>query len=172
MSRCWDRGRGWRDATRRAGPSAEPVPPSRSSQQLRSLAHLGHNAREDVISVALAVDQCETLRLGDGERSIALTNPAMKSQILGLEPSLILHRSGVARACAREADLFGQIEKKREVRRERISRPGIQRTQLIEIDEPPESLIRERRVGEAIAEHDRSPRKRRLDDFDDMLAAR
>src|SRR5438552_875667 len=99
MSQRSDRGKGWRDATRRAAPSAEAAPRSRSSQQLRSHAHLGHDARENIIGLTLAVDQCETFRLGDGKRSIALPNAAMKSQILRLEPSLILHRSGVARAC-------------------------------------------------------------------------
>src|SRR3954462_15534167 len=94
------RGRGWRDAARRAAPSAAAVPRSRSSQQLRSLLHLGDDAREDIGSIALAVDHDKPLRLGDGKRSISLANAAMKSQILRLEPSLILHGLGIPRAGA------------------------------------------------------------------------
>src|SRR3954453_7826574 len=100
MSRHSDRGRGWRDAARRAARFAAAVPRSRSSQRLRSLLHLGDDARENVVSIALAVDHCESVRLGDGKRSISLANATMKPQILRLEPSLILHGLGIPRTRA------------------------------------------------------------------------
>src|SRR3954469_717339 len=128
------RGRGWRDVARRAARSAAAIPQSRSSQQLRSLLHLGDDAREDIVRVALAIDQCKPLRLGDGKRSISLANAAMKPEILRLEPSLILYGLGIPRASASQSNFFRQIEKEREVRRERIGRPGVERPQLVEVD--------------------------------------
>src|SRR3954453_16464504 len=101
MSRHSDRGRGWRDAARRAARFAAAVPRSRSSQQFRSLLHFGDHAREDIVSIALAVDHCESLRLGDGKRSISLAHAAMKAQILRLESPLILHGLGIPRTRAR-----------------------------------------------------------------------
>src|SRR4051794_4888870 len=111
MSRHSDRGRGWRDAARRAARFAAAVPRSRSSQQLRSLLNFGDDARENVVGIALAVDHYETLRLGDGKRSISFADAAMKAQILRLEPSLILHGLGIPRTRARQSDFLRQVEK-------------------------------------------------------------
>src|SRR3954471_22781480 len=103
MSRHLDRGRGWRDAAPPAARFAAAVPRSRSSQQLRSLLHLGDDARENVVGIAFGVDQHKPLRLGDGKRSISLADAPMKSQILRLEPPLILHGLGIPRTRARQS---------------------------------------------------------------------
>src|SRR5437763_1423901 len=147
-----DRSRGWRGAARRAARFAAAVPRSRSSQQLRPFLNFGDDARKDFIGVTLAVDDHESLRLGDCQRSISLANAAMKPQVLRLESPLVAYRLGISRARAREAGFFRQIEKQREVGHQRIGRPRVERSQLVEIDEASETLIRERGVGEAIAE--------------------
>src|SRR5712664_2655921 len=96
----------------------------------------------------------------------------MKPQLFRLEPPFVTHRLGVARPGAIEPEVLRQIEEEGQVRRERIRCPTVERAQFVEIDEPSESLIGERGVGEAVAEDGGPALQRRPDDLDDVLSSR
>ena len=70
-----------------------------------------------------------------------------------------------------EGDLLGKIEDDDEFREETAGRPCVEFAQSIEVDQASESLIGECRVGESIAEHDRTTLERGPDHLEDVLPA-
>src|SRR5258708_7026193 len=105
------RGRGWRDATRRAAPFRAVIPRRHSLKHLRlSFRELRFDAGVHIINVALGIDDHETRGLGDSECQVTLANALMKSQFLRFEATLVMYGIGVARTRAREPDVFRQVE--------------------------------------------------------------
>src|SRR5581483_8939476 len=134
------------DAARRAVPSRPATPPP--SPSCECLAH----PLRDLILGTRGVDHDVALRLCSGECQIAFAYAAIEADVFCLEAQFVASAS----ACAAQAGLFIDVEERRLVRAQRARRPVVERAQPIEVDEPPEALVGERRVDIAIAEYDAS----------------
>src|SRR5207237_10455628 len=89
-----------------------------------------------------------------------------------LAPSLVLYSHGDSRLRARNPYRLRNIEEHSHIRLQRTRCPVIEVAQAIEILATSESLVRERGVGEAIAEYDLAALERGADDFRHVLSSR
>jgi len=110
------------------------------SPRPHGLRHLGGRRR--------AVHDEHALRLlgGDGEEPFA--DALVEVESLRLEPVGPLTRR------ARETDGRFDVEQDRQVRRETAGRPLVERPYAHEVESAAEALVRDRRVGEAVADDD------------------
>ena len=119
------------------------------------------------LGTARRVDQKAALRLGRGNCPETLTQALMKVTVESLETV------GGARPLrgSREADLYRKIEDQGQIRRELAEHETVQRPEIIDRQATAITLVRERRIGEAVADHPHAPVERRPDQLFDMIAA-
>ena len=115
------------------------------------------------------VDHANPSRILFGEREKASTNALVKRDRLAFE-TIDRFRASPPKG-ARKTDLDRAIEHEREIRQQSLSGEELDASNLRDRKLSTVCLIRERRVREAITEHDLSGAKRRLNQAFDVLGA-
>lgn len=112
-----------------------------------------------------SVEHHETLWLLSRKREVAIPHPAVKLEFAALHAiqRLLLTSEPLTR------ELHRHIEQKRQTWRQTTSGELVKRAKFGEVEAAAVSLVRERGVGKAVAQYDRTPRKGRGDSLGDML---
>src|SRR5439155_8293357 len=120
----------------------------------------------DGVGRARGIDSPHALRLRPAEFEVAAADATMEAETELLEPVQTTPADPPKSFRRRE------IEQQRQVGQDTTGRAKVEIADHFEIDPAPVSLVRDRRVGIAIAEHDTSLLEPRGDLLDDVLAPR
>ena len=126
----------------------------------------------NVADRTVRLNDSNAIRFSSREVEIAVANSSIKLQGLHFKSSFIFIAAVIAGSSARQTNMRINIEKDRQFRPIAVANEFRQFFNKVERDPASETLVRHRRIVEAIADHRFTTRQRRNDFLADVLAAR